>query len=203
MDPTPRRLAIRKYPNRRFYDTTRSRHVTLSELHDSVCAGQELAITDSATGQDITNVVLTQILIERDAGKLTLIPSQILHQIVRTQAGMLGSVFESFMRHMIQTQKSSQEQWSRFLQNTLGITLSPAANPFDWARGMADAFQPQTVRSEQPSSAPASPHEASEVDTLRRQLDELTRRVEELSTAQAPALPRRKSGARGSRRTQS
>ncbi len=52
------RLEIKKYPNRRFYDVTRSRHVTLNDLHELVQAGNEIVVTDTATGADITNIVL-------------------------------------------------------------------------------------------------------------------------------------------------
>ena len=51
---SPRRLIIKKYPNRRYYDATRSRHVTFEELHSLVRDGYELQVTDSKTGEDIT-----------------------------------------------------------------------------------------------------------------------------------------------------
>ena len=53
------RLQIKKYPNRRFYDSTRGQNVSLADLHDLIVQGHELAIADSTTGEDITNRILT------------------------------------------------------------------------------------------------------------------------------------------------
>ena len=98
---------------------------------------------------------------------------------------MLGSVFEGFMKQMIDTQRVSQEQWSRFLENTLGLAPAPPANPFDWPRAMMDAFRPPA--SETSATPPAPTAEDSDADSevveLRRQLEALTRRVEGLSEA--------------------
>lgn len=199
MDPTPVRLDIRKYPNRRFYDASRSRHVTLPELHELVCAGHELVITDSQTGQNITNLVLTQILIERDADKLTLFPTQVMHQIVRTQAGMLGTVFESFVRQLVETQRNSQEQWLRFLQNTLGMSVPAASNPFEWARSAAEGLQPRTARPDSRIDAAAGTSPDAEMEGLRRQIADLSRRVEELTTHRRPRKPSKSTGRRPGR----
>ena len=66
---------IKKYPNRRFYDVTRSRHVTLNDLYELVQVGERILVTDSKTGADITNIVLTQIILEHDPPKLDLFPA--------------------------------------------------------------------------------------------------------------------------------
>ena len=62
----PEVIQIKKYPNRRYYDTSNSRHVTLQEMHDLIVSGKDICVTDSRNGDDITNLVLTQILLERD-----------------------------------------------------------------------------------------------------------------------------------------
>ena len=92
------RLQIKKYPNRRFYDSTRGRNLSLADLHDLIMAGYELAILDSTTNEDITNQILTQLILERHAPKLAIFPAAILHQIIRTQEQFLGSVLEQFFR---------------------------------------------------------------------------------------------------------
>src|SRR5206468_2997082 len=71
---------IKKYPNRRFYNVSRSRHETLNDLHELVQAGHQIHVIDSKTGHDITNVVLTQIILEHDPPKLDLFPAALLHQ---------------------------------------------------------------------------------------------------------------------------
>src|SRR5262245_23395235 len=84
-------LEIKKYPNRRLYDATRSCQVTADDLYQLIREGYEVAVTDSKTGQDITNVVLTQMILERDPPKLDVFPASILHEVIRSNQQMWRS----------------------------------------------------------------------------------------------------------------
>lgn len=182
MPPEPLgHIPIKKYSNRRFYDASRSRHVTLADLHDLICQGYNLTVTDSATGEDITNLVLTQIIVEHDPPKLDFFPSSILHNVIRTQHQMLGTVFEQFVRQMVEAQRSSQQQWARFLQNTLGMNAWMPGDPMGFTQAMMNAFRPFTPGPSQPENAPSESNRDQELETLRRQVAELSRRVEDLS----------------------
>lgn len=173
-----RRLSIKKYANRRFYDTTRSQHVTLNDLHNLILDGYELQITDSKTGEDITHSVLAQIILERDPLKLTLLPSNILHQMIRTQQELLGGVLEQLVRHTVEAQRVSQERWSQFIQNTFGrLPLSPTA-PLDWSRSFMEAFLKPVGGASAPRAGSAG-IPAEDADELRRQVAELTQRLNE------------------------
>lgn len=178
MDDTTQ-VRIKKYPNRRFYDATHSRHVTLADMHDMICAGHELAIVDSG-GTDITNLVLTQILIERDGAKLSVLPQQLLHQVIRTRQHMLGSVFEGFIKQMVDSYRSSQEQWTQFLQNTMGMNVPTPGNPMEWTRQMMQTWMPQAPPASPAGQPPPSPQD-EELSTLRAQVEMLMKRVEELT----------------------
>lgn len=176
-DSDARRRKIKKYSNRRYYDTTRSRHVTLGQMHDLICEGYELTITDSTTGDDITHQVLTQIMLERDPLKLTIFPTDFLHQVIRTQQQFLGTVIEQFFRQTLEAHKASQERWASFLRNTLGLGSGLPANPMEWTRSLMGAFGGATRSSDaQPDSA--DPRD-EQIDELQRQIEELTRRVEQ------------------------
>lgn len=76
-------VRIRKYPNRRLYDTSRSRHVTQQEVLDLVLEGRRVEVTDSRSNADITNAVLLQILIDRDAGRIARLPVALIHWAAR------------------------------------------------------------------------------------------------------------------------
>ncbi len=78
-------LEIKKYPNRRYYDATRSRHVTLEEINNLIRDGYEVRVTDSKTGQDITAKVLAQIILELDSPKLGIFPVPLLHRLILRQ----------------------------------------------------------------------------------------------------------------------
>lgn len=76
-------ILIRRYPNRRFYDTSRSGHVTLEEIRDMVAEGYTIQVEDSKTGEDITTKVLLQVIMEFDAPKLDILPRQLLCEMIR------------------------------------------------------------------------------------------------------------------------
>lgn len=178
----PRQLKIKKYSNRRFYDATRSRHVTLGELHELICAGHELTITDSTTGEDITNQVLTQIILERDSPKLGMLPSNVLHEVIRTQQEFLGTLVEHFFQQALRAQQVSQERWTTFVRNVFGINPVAPTGPIEFTRAMMEAFAPPgAARPEGPAATgPPADGRQDELAELRRQVAELTRRVESL-----------------------
>lgn len=88
--PGAPRLEIRKYPNRRYYDSTRSRHLTLEEIHSAIREGYEIHVIDSRSGEDITVRVLAQIIIDLDTPKLEVFPVPLLHGILRANQKMIG-----------------------------------------------------------------------------------------------------------------
>jgi polyhydroxyalkanoate synthesis repressor PhaR len=90
-------LQIRKYSNRRLYDTTRSRHLTADELYELVRAGHDVVVTDSTSGSDITHQVLTQMILERDSPKLAAFPATLLHEIIRANQQMWRKFAEEWM----------------------------------------------------------------------------------------------------------
>lgn len=175
-------LLIKKYSNRRFYNATHRKHVTLGEMHELIQNGQELRITDSKTGEDITNVVLTQIILDRDAPKLEIFPANVLHEMIRTQREFLGSVVERFFAQVLETHKNSQEQWMGFLRNTLGTGFPGATtNPMDWARNFMAPFMPP---SDGRNTNDRDQHESGdkdEIDALRKQVAELSSQIDRMA----------------------
>ena len=75
-------VRIRKYPNRRLYDTTRSTFITTEELYTMVRSGTQVQIVESTSGTDITNIVLITAIIERDPSRICSIQSNIFHQMI-------------------------------------------------------------------------------------------------------------------------
>ena len=77
-DAESKHLDIRKYPNRRYYDATHSKHLTLDQIRDLVRDGYDIKVTDSKTGADITAQLLTQIILELETPKLDTFPVAML-----------------------------------------------------------------------------------------------------------------------------
>ncbi|HNQ23763.1 MAG TPA: polyhydroxyalkanoate synthesis regulator DNA-binding domain-containing protein [Phycisphaerae bacterium] len=88
----PQVLQIKKYPNRRFYDATRSRHVTLQDVHNLVRQGQDVVVTDSRSGTDITNLILLQLILDREEGKVDLLPTSLLTAVLRNEREVLRTL---------------------------------------------------------------------------------------------------------------
>ena len=173
-------LNIKKYPNRRYYDATRSCHVTLDELLNLVRAGRDVRITDSRSGDDITNQVLLQIMLDRDNLKLSLFPSTILHWMLRSERQVLRNTMEPFLGPMFGMMATSQKQFDSYVRQATDGGSIP--NPFDWFNQMG-----QTLRPKQPSkttppteSDEPAPEEKETINALREKIGDLSRRIEEL-----------------------
>src|SRR5205085_7773499 len=96
MDKPPAVHRIKKYMNRRYYDITHSRHLTMDDIYELVRSGQSVQVTDSQTGADITSHVLTQMILERDAPKLDIFPAGLLHQVIRANQQILHACVERY-----------------------------------------------------------------------------------------------------------
>lgn len=180
---------IKKYPNRRYYDPSRSCHLTLQDVHDLVVSGKDVSVTDSRTGDDITNVVLAQILLEKDQPKLDVFPTSLFHTMIRSNRQVLRGYTERFLGPFLGMVASSQRQFDSFLRQTIG---SGFPNPLDWANGMMKAFNPAgaATASGETDAVPAASEggghagedgsDLDELGSLRAQLAELTARIEKL-----------------------
>jgi len=116
-----KRLKIRKYPNRRYYDATRSRHLTLEEIHAAIRDGYEIEVTDSKTGRDITAKVLAQIIIELDPPKLDVFPVALLHKLLRTNEQLVQDFTEKYFNQALSTFLKSQRKFEKSLRSAMGL----------------------------------------------------------------------------------
>lgn len=178
-------LEVKKYPNRRFYDTTRSRHVTLQELHDAISEGHDVLITDSKTGQVITNLVLTQILLEKAPPKLDIFPSWTLHQLIRSNKHVLRSSLDRFLGPFTDMLSASQQQFESYMRQAMSGKF---VSPLEWARDMMKALTPQSqaepgVDPEPPDNEAPQPDRDEALNELRGQVAALTEKIEALNDA--------------------
>jgi polyhydroxyalkanoate synthesis repressor PhaR len=88
---------IRKYPNRRLYDTGQSKYITQSDVRDLVMSGIRFKVVDSATKEDLTRQTLMQIIIEEEAGGRPLFTAEMLSQLIRFYGGTMQGVFSRYL----------------------------------------------------------------------------------------------------------
>lgn len=174
----PTTIQVRKYPNRRLYDQTRGGHLTHEQLYALVAGGTTVVVTDTATGQDITNVVLAQVLIERDPLKLAAFPSSMLHQLIRTNEQILHSFISRYFHQMMEAFLAMRQQFSSMLPG--GAPAMPLT-PFDWAMAM---MRGATAAPDSPTAVPNAPGE--DAAAMQARLDAMAAELAELRAA-APA----------------
>lgn len=123
-------LVLKKYSNRRLYDTDRSLYITLADVAGIVRQGREVKVVDARSGEDVTAFILTQILLEEAKNKNALLPAPLLHLIIRFGNNMLGDFFESYLQQIIQVylaQKATfEEQLKHWIVN--GMNWSTTAS---------------------------------------------------------------------------
>lgn len=171
-------VQIKKYPNRRLYDQTHSRHLTQEQLHEMVAAGRRVRITDSATGGDITNAVLMQLLVDRDASRLAAIPAVFMHLLVQGQESLVRSSLDQSMRWFGEQARAATQPMDAWTQ--AAAAFMPATKgwpgPMGWS-GLGDAARSSSeeqAAAERPGgeeSPPASRDD--EVAALRGAMGEL------------------------------
>jgi len=109
----PARL-IKKYPNRRLYDTRTSVYITLADVKKLVVQGEEFQVVDAKTGEELTRSILLQIILEEEAAGAPMFSSDVLAQFIRSYGnamqGMLGAYLERNMQLFGEIQKSLREQ---------------------------------------------------------------------------------------------
>lgn len=128
--PDPQLIRVKKYPNRRLYDGSRSRHLTHEELYDLVVAGHTVSVTDSRTGADITNLVLMQSLIERSPEKFAAFPPEVSHLLIRASEQMLrGAADNWFLQFMKSMSSVSQAAATPFRMPFASPFAAPPAQP--------------------------------------------------------------------------
>ncbi len=115
--------AIKKYPNRRLYDTQTSSYITLSDVKDMVMACEHFVVMDAKTGEDITRSILLQIILEEETAGVPMFSTQALAQIIRfyghTMQGLMGNYLEQNIQSFIDLQSRLTENSVMNLQNPL------------------------------------------------------------------------------------
>ena len=105
---------IKKYPNRRLYDTRTSSYITLADVKELVLKHAQFQVVDAKTSEDLTRSILLQIILEEEAGGMPMFTSDLLSQLIRfygnAMQGMVGNYLEKNMQTFVQVQKQLQEQ---------------------------------------------------------------------------------------------
>ncbi|MGA2187242.1 MAG: polyhydroxyalkanoate synthesis repressor PhaR [Steroidobacteraceae bacterium] len=119
----PQERLIRKYSNRRLYDTSGSRHVTLDDLRQLVVAGEKIKVVDDKSGDDLTRSVLLQIIAEQEQFGSPVLGSDLLEMIIRFYGGPMQALLSRYLEQaftaMLRQQEAMQSEMAKALQAPL------------------------------------------------------------------------------------
>jgi polyhydroxyalkanoate synthesis repressor PhaR len=93
----PERVLLKKYANRRLYDTEKSAYVTLTQVADMIREGRQVQVVDAKTGEDMTAFILTQIIVEEARNNNSLLPVTLLHLIIQYGETVLNEFFDKYL----------------------------------------------------------------------------------------------------------
>ena len=113
---------IKKYPNRRLYDTEISSYITLEDVRQLICDGEEFEVRDAKSGEDLTRSVLLQIIAEHEERGQPMFSTQLLTQIIRFYGDSLQGFMGSYLERSMQLFLDQQSQFRSQLNNLLGQT---------------------------------------------------------------------------------
>ena len=132
---------LKKYPNRRLYDTRSSSYITLADVKDMVLKLEDFEVRDAKTGEDLTRSILLQIILEEESGGVPMFSAQMLAQMIRfyghSMQGLMGAYLEKNLQTFVELQK-------RFAASGLGLKDAQAFTPEMWTQfvtGQGSAMQ--------------------------------------------------------------
>ncbi|MEH6629902.1 MAG: polyhydroxyalkanoate synthesis repressor PhaR [Halopseudomonas aestusnigri] len=189
-------IVIKKYANRRLYNTATSSYVTLDHLCQMVKDDVDFIVYDAKSGNDITRSVLTQIIVEEESKGQNLLPISFLRQLIGLYGDPMQWVVPKYLEHMMDGFSENQDKMRQSVQETFG-GIFPFGNLdemnkqnlalFENAMSMLSPFQGGGTTSpspeqqpEQPSSAPSS-SEGGGLNDLKTQVEQLQKQLNELS----------------------
>lgn len=205
---TPAPVVVKKYANRRLYNTESSSYITLENLAEMIRKGRDFVVFDAKTGEDITRQVLTQIIVEEEGKGTAMLPISFLRQLIGLYGEDMQDLVPRYLEQAMNAFSKQQEQMRTAMQQTMG-TLIPSGIPsglpvampvgleelgrqniaiLERAMSLFSPFYrppaeppPPTKPDAQPSSAPA-PDPAADLAALRTEVETLRR---DLAAAQS------------------
>ncbi|CUW92664.1 polyhydroxyalkanoate synthesis repressor PhaR [Rhizobium rhizogenes] len=182
---------IKKYANRRLYNTGTSTYVTLDDLAQMVKRGEDFKVQDAKSSEDITHAVLTQIIVEQEAKTgNTLLPTAFLRQLISYYGDQMQMVVPTFLEHSMKTFSDQQSQMQEHMTKAFGDGSlarnfqAPLQMMEEQIRRNTELFR-QAMQGFTPFAMPQAPKEtrkpnASEIDELKSQLRALQQKLDQL-----------------------
>lgn len=179
-------VTIKKYANRRLYNTATSSYVTLDHLCQMVKEGTDFVVYDAKTGEDITRSVLTQIIVEEEGKGQNLLPISFLRQLISFYGDNLQWLVPRYLEHSMKSFARNQEQMRKYMQDALG-GLFPFGQFEEMGKQNMALFE-RAMKMFSPFPVDQAPGEegkagegGNELDTLKDRLNALQREIDQIT----------------------
>jgi polyhydroxyalkanoate synthesis repressor PhaR len=171
-------VIIKKYANRRLYDTESSSYITLERLAEMVRQKRQFKVIDAKSGEDLTRGVLTQIIMDEEARGTTLLPVNFLRQLISMYGDQMQAVVPQYLEASLEQLQRNQSQFREAMAGAL------AANPFaEMARRNMEMFAAAAAKGKpMTGAAGAEESKRAELDELKAQLAELQQKLDRMSS---------------------
>ena len=166
------KVTIKKYANRRLYDTHSSSYITLDKLAAMIREGRDFEVVDAKSGDDITHQVLTQIIVDEESRGTTMLPANFLRQLIGMYGGQSQSMVSPFLESAMDAFKKNQETVAGAFGSSVFADLAK--------RNMAMFGDAAQLLTPKPSSASDGDAAATEIAKLKAELAALQAKVDKL-----------------------
>ena len=179
-------VVIKKYANRRLYDTESSSYITLERLAEMVRQKREFKVVDARSGDDITHAVLTQIIMDEEARGTNMLPVNFLRQLISLYGDSVQSFVPQYLEASLEALQRNQSQLREAVSGALTATPFGPAAFTELARRNMEMFSAAAAGLAPGTAAPAPVEEApaaepkSELAELRAQLAEMQKKLDKL-----------------------
>jgi len=184
-------VTIKKYANRRLYNTGTSTYVTLEDLAAMVKTGEDFVVYDAKSGEEITRSVLTQIIFEQENKEgQNLLPIAFLRQLIRFYGDSMQMLVPRYLEVSIESLTREQAKFREQLTQAFGVspfgaleeTVRRNMEMFERAFAMFTPFaRRESANAEAAAETEKLPPKSGDIDDLKRQLDEMKRKVDRLT----------------------
>lgn len=171
-------VIIKKYANRRLYNTSTSSYITLDHLAQMVKDNVEFQVIDAKTGADLTHSILTQIIMEEEAEGEQMLPTSFLRQLIGMYGNSMQALLPGYLEASMEHFRENQVKLRKAIEDSIGANplAQIAHRNMEMFKAAAAAFVPGAAAATEPK-----PAESGELDELRRQMAEMQKKLDQLT----------------------
>ena len=175
-------VVIKKYANRRLYNTETSSYITLDLLSQMTREGREFTVVDAKSGEDITHNVLTQIIMEEESSGQQMLPVGFLRELISMYGNSMQSMIPQYLEASMEAFRKNQEKFQSAMEGS--IKNSPfaqlARQNLAMFEAASSAFTPRKDKPASPAQPAAAASSDDEIAALKAQLSAMQRKIDDL-----------------------